>query len=127
MADQDGRPSEIISQLIRHVTSSPRDVDINADIFRGTIYPPSLIDIASIILGLRRGGGGGEESAHLPTVVEDQNAFAHTENAPLENFVEEINFHPFNFGVLHFSTSRKPMQLVPRMSAIGRLTILTRD
>ena len=64
MADQDGRHSEIITQLLRHVTSSPHDVEVKGDIFRRTIYPPSVVVIAFIFSELRRGGGG--------AVVEDQ-------------------------------------------------------
>ena len=32
MADQDGRHSEMIAQLLRHVTSEPRDADVKGDI-----------------------------------------------------------------------------------------------
>ena len=59
MADQDGRHSEMITQLLRHVTSQPHDVDVKGDIFRHTIYPPSLVVIAFIFSELRRVGGGG--------------------------------------------------------------------
>ena len=48
MADQDGRHSELITQLLRHVTS----------------HPPSLVVIAFIFSELRRGGGA--ESASPP-------------------------------------------------------------
>ena len=41
MADQDGHHSEMMTQLLCHVTSSPKDADFKA-------YPPSLIDIAFI-------------------------------------------------------------------------------
>ena len=34
MADQDGRHSDMITQLLRHVTSSPLDVDTKGDILR---------------------------------------------------------------------------------------------
>ena len=33
MADRDGRHSEMITQLLRHVTSSPHDADVRGDIF----------------------------------------------------------------------------------------------
>ena len=59
MADQDGRHSEMITQLLRHVTSSPYDADVRRDIFRRTIYPPSLVVIVFIFSELRSGGGGG--------------------------------------------------------------------
>ena len=59
MADQDGRHSEMITQLLRHVTSQPHDADVKGDIFRHTIYPPSLVVIAFIFSELRKGGGGG--------------------------------------------------------------------
>ena len=42
MADQDGRYSEMITHLLRHVISSPHDADVKGDIFRHTIYPPSI-------------------------------------------------------------------------------------
>ena len=64
MANQDGRLSEMIAQLLRHVTSSPYDVDVKGDIFRRTIYPPSVAVQAFIFSELRRGGD--------PSVVEDQ-------------------------------------------------------
>ena len=59
MADQDGHHSEPITQCLRHVTSSPHDVDAKGDIFRRIIYPPSLVDITFIFSELRGGGGGG--------------------------------------------------------------------
>ena len=57
MADQDGRRSEMITQLLCHVTSSPHDADVKVDIFRRTIYPQSVVVIAFIFLELRRGSG----------------------------------------------------------------------
>ena len=57
MADQDGRHSKLNTQILRHVTSSPHDAEVKGDIFRRTIYPPSLAVIAIIFLELRRGGG----------------------------------------------------------------------
>ena len=48
MADQDGQHSEMITQLLRHVTSQPHDADVEGDIFRHTIYPPSLVVIGFI-------------------------------------------------------------------------------
>ena len=54
MADQDGRHSEIVPQLIRHVTSQPHNADVKGDIFRHTIYPPSVI--AFIFSELRKPG-----------------------------------------------------------------------
>ena len=60
-----------IPQLLRHVTSQSQDADVKGDIFRHTIYPPSLIVIAFIFSELRRGGGA--ESAPPPSpVVEDR-------------------------------------------------------
>ena len=44
-ADQDGRYSGIITQFVRHVTSSPNDVAI----LGRTIYPPSLVVIDLIL------------------------------------------------------------------------------
>ena len=48
MADQDGRHSEVITHLLRYVTSSSHDALPKGDIFRHTIYPPSLVVIALI-------------------------------------------------------------------------------
>ena len=56
MADPDDRHSEMVSQLLRHVTSSPRDADAKGDIFKRTIYPSSLVITAFIFSELRRGG-----------------------------------------------------------------------
>ena len=60
MADQDGRHSEMVTQLLRHVTPLPHNGDVKDDIFRRTIYPPNVVAIAFIFSELRRGGGGGE-------------------------------------------------------------------
>ena len=68
MADQDSRHSEMIRQLLYHVTLSPHDLDVKGDIFRRTIYPPSVVVIAFIFSELRRGRGGEFASP----VVEDQ-------------------------------------------------------
>ena len=70
MAQQDGCHSEMIMQLLRHVTSSPYDTDLYRDIFTRTIYPPSLVMIALIFSDLRKGGGRG--GIRPPPVVEDQ-------------------------------------------------------
>ena len=48
MADQDGHHSEMMTKLLCHVTSSPKDADFKGDIFIFTAYPPRLIDIAFI-------------------------------------------------------------------------------
>ena len=55
MADQDGRHSEVITQLLRHVTSSTHDMEVKEDIFRRTIYSPSLVVIAFILESFRFG------------------------------------------------------------------------
>ena len=65
MADHLVPHSEMITQLLRHVTPSPPDAGVKGDIFRRSIYPPSLVVIAFIFSELRRvmvagGGGGGE-------------------------------------------------------------------
>ena len=70
MADQDGRHSKMITQLLRHVTSSPHDAVVKGDIFRRTIYPPSLAVIAVIFLEVRRWVRN--PPPPLPPVVEDQ-------------------------------------------------------
>ena len=67
--DQDGRHPKMITQLLCHVMSSPHDADVKGDIFRHTIYSPSLIVIAFIFLALRWGRGA---ESPLPRVVEDQ-------------------------------------------------------
>ena len=69
MTDQDGRPSEMITQLLRHVTSQPHDADVKGDTSIHTFYPPSLVVIAFIFSELRRGGG---RNPPPPPVVEDQ-------------------------------------------------------
>ena len=86
MADQDGRHSELITQLLRHVTSSPHDV--KGDIFRRPIYIPGLvvIDFISRSYGERGGGEGG--GGRNPPVVEDQ-------NRPVEMGLKSSNFHLF--------------------------------
>ena len=71
MADQDGRRSEMITQLLRHVTSSPHDADVKGDILRRTIFPPSLVVIAFIFSESRRGRGIRPPPPH-PSVVEDR-------------------------------------------------------
>ena len=48
-----GRHSEVITQLLRHVTSSPHNADVKGDILRHTIYPPSLVAVAFILGSLR--------------------------------------------------------------------------
>ena len=55
MAVKDGRHSEIITQLLRHVTPSPHDVEVKVYIFRRMINPPSLVVISFIFSELRRG------------------------------------------------------------------------
>ena len=39
MAYQEGRHLDIMTQLLRHLTSSPHNADLKRDIFRRTIYP----------------------------------------------------------------------------------------
>ena len=53
MADQDSRHSEMIMQLLRHVTSPPHDADVKGDIFRRTIHPRSLVVITFIFSELQ--------------------------------------------------------------------------
>ena len=67
MADLLGRHSEMITQLLCHVTSLPHDADVKGDIFRHTIYPSRFVVIALMFSELRWGGLGG-----IPPVVEDQ-------------------------------------------------------
>ena len=57
---QDGRHSEMITQLLRHMTSSPHDAGVKRDILRHTIYLPSVAVIAEF------------PPPSPPTVVEDQ-------------------------------------------------------
>ena len=62
MAEQHGRHSEMITQLLRHVTSSPHDVDVEGDIFTAYYLPSnSRCPCSFYILGVteRAGGGGG--------------------------------------------------------------------
>ena len=55
MANKDGHHSEMITQLLRHVTSLPHDVDVKGHILRQTIYPQGLVVLSSIFSELRRG------------------------------------------------------------------------
>ena len=48
------------------MTSSPNVADVKGDMFRRTIYPPSLVVIAFIFSELRRGGGEGAEDQKKP-------------------------------------------------------------
>ena len=50
MADQDGHHSEMITQMLRHATSSAHHHQRKGDITRRTMYPPSLASFH--ILGL---------------------------------------------------------------------------
>ena len=53
MENKDGRHSDMVMQLLRHVTSSACDADVKGDIFRPTIYSPSLAVIGFILGTLR--------------------------------------------------------------------------
>ena len=46
MAGQYGRHSEMITQLLRHVTLSSHDADVKGDTIRRAIYLPSLVVVA---------------------------------------------------------------------------------
>ena len=72
MADKDGRHSEMITQLLLHVTSSPHDADAKGDSLRRTIYPLSLVVIPFLFSELRRRGEGAESVPPRPPVVEGQ-------------------------------------------------------
>ena len=73
MADQDGRHSKMIMQLLHHVTSSPQDADDKRDILKYAIYPPILVVIAFCIVGgtelvgVVRGVGGGGGGVSVST------------------------------------------------------------
>ena len=54
MADQYGRHSDIMTQLLRHVASPSLDADVEGNIFRRTIYPPSVVVIALIFFSVNR-------------------------------------------------------------------------
>ena len=60
---------EMITQLLRHMTSSPHIAEVKGDIFRHTIYPPSLVVIVFIFSELQRKRVGG--STPDPPVVEN--------------------------------------------------------
>ena len=76
MADQDSRHSDMMTQILRHLTSSPYDVNVKGNIFRRTIYPPGVVVIALILpeLQCRWEVGGGGKSVPLTPVVEDTNS-----------------------------------------------------
>ena len=59
MADRDGHHSEMITQLFRHVTSSPHDADVKGDIFRRNIHSESRAGIAFIFSELLKEGERG--------------------------------------------------------------------
>ena len=65
MADQDGSPSEMITQLLRHMTSSPNNAAVKGDIC-WTYCVPSESPYHSFYLHRVTEGG------IPPTVVEDQ-------------------------------------------------------
>ena len=48
----------MITQLFRHLTSSPHDAGAKGDIFRSSIHPKSRCH-GFYIFGVTRGGGGG--------------------------------------------------------------------
>ena len=50
MADQDGRRSKMMTQFLRHVTSSAHYAGVKRNSFRRTIYPLSLVVIALMLL-----------------------------------------------------------------------------
>ena len=68
MADQDGRPLEIVAKLLHHVTSSPHYADVKRQRghYQTTILPSSLVIIAFIFWELRGGRGGGGVAESLP-------------------------------------------------------------
>ena len=57
---------DMITKLSRYVTSPPHDADVKGDIFRHTIYPPSLFVTAFIFSRLESGGGGGGGGGNPP-------------------------------------------------------------
>ena len=61
--------SEMITQLLRHVTSSPDNVDVKGDIFRHTIYPPSLVVIAFMNECTEISNKGWPQSKNKPTFI----------------------------------------------------------
>ena len=81
----DRRRSEMIAQLLRHVTSSPHDADVKGDILRRTIYLPSLVVIAFIFSELRRGGGFEEEKKPGLNRVKDGTAIYSRSSKPLKD------------------------------------------
>ena len=50
LADQDGRRSKMMTQFLRHVTSSAHYAGVKRNSFRRTIYPLSLMVIALMLL-----------------------------------------------------------------------------
>ena len=69
MVDQDGHHPEMITQLLRHVKSSPHDVDVKGDICQTYCLPSKSRRHSFNILGVTKGEG------ELPSypIVEDQN------------------------------------------------------
>ena len=64
-----GRHSEMITQLLHHVTSSPHNAEVKGDIFRRNYLPSKSRYHSFNILGVTEEGGGGMSP---PPVVEDQ-------------------------------------------------------
>ena len=62
MAARDGRHSEMITQLLRHVTSSPHDADVKGDILRRNTHPPSFVAMAFIFFEIRRGAESAQKT-----------------------------------------------------------------
>ena len=54
MAVHNDRHSEIITQFLPHLASSPHNADVKGDIFRRTNYPPSLVVTAFVFSELWR-------------------------------------------------------------------------
>ena len=46
MADQDGRHSEMVTQLLRHVPSSTHDADVKGEILRHTVLFTLLLQVS---------------------------------------------------------------------------------
>ena len=73
MADQNGRHSEMVTQLLRHVTSQLHNADVKGDIL--DIVPTLQVSLSQLfILGVTEEGWGGRGGSGIcsPPVVKDQ-------------------------------------------------------
>ena len=116
MADLDSRHSEMITQLLRRVTSLPHDANVKGHIVRRITYRPSLVVIALIFSELRKGRGGAQNPPLPFRNSED-------EKKPGLNRIKPIRFARFdkfvNRGLPMLEPARGPDPLVLTKRIVG--------